>query len=189
MRTAPQTPREASHQNRSVTIVQEFNGGFVLKGRCGSQQGAEIDEIHRHFIRAEFLADWAEAKERHGKGVTITKDMLSRTDAQRSMDAFHKAMLAGATNPNAGGKVNWTTNLVIDQWSYERELAKIAGVPADQLPPVDPWDPQHPIRNTERQVRTPEGHRCCIARRAYPPGRRRCKQRCDRHEPACTPLP
>ena len=132
---------EANHENRYAGFFQEFNGGFVPKGRFGSQQGAEIEAIHRQFINAEFLADWAEARAEHPEGTKITKDMLARSDKKRSADALHKAMHVAATKAFGGTtKAGWVVNLVIDQASHERELARIAGVPNNKLPPVDPWD-------------------------------------------------
>ena len=134
---------EANHRNRDVRIVQEYNLGFRLDGRFGSFQGALVEEVLDHFTESELKADFEEAKSRLGEGVKVTKDMLCRTDAQRRADAITKALLAGATNVEAGGKPEFCTNLVLDVDTAERWIAKFAGA---DVPDEDPWRPNFQSR-------------------------------------------
>ena len=134
---------EANHQNRKVQMHQEYNLGFQLKGRFGSLQGALNEEILDEFIEAELQADFAEARERLGEGVTITKSLLCRDDGQRSADALTKALVVARANMGNGGTVNFTTNLVLDHHTFEREINKALGV---EVPPNDPWRPNFQSR-------------------------------------------
>ncbi len=134
---------EANHLNREARITQEFNGGWRLEGRFGSLQGAQLNDILEHFTATELHADIEAARALHGDDVTITRDMLERTDAQRRADAFSKAMAAGACNPDGGGKTTFQTTIVLDQETFERQLARVAG--ADVAEP-DPWRPSFQAR-------------------------------------------
>ena len=134
---------EANHQGRKVQMHQEFNLGFQMRGQFGSLQGALNEEILDEFIELELQADFTEARERLGEGVTITKAMLCRDDGQRSADAFSKALVIARANRAAGGTATFETHLVLDHQTFEREINKSLGV---EVPPNDPWRPSFQSR-------------------------------------------
>ncbi len=123
------------HENRDHRLVQDHDGGWAIKGRCGTLDGAEADAILARFERLEFEKDWAEARDRLGDAATASD--LQRTAAQRRWDAYMAAMRAAATVEagREGGSVI-ETNIVIDQHSFERQLARMQGVPV-VVPDVD----------------------------------------------------
>jgi len=145
---------QAQHDNRDFGLWQEYDLGWNLKGLCGSLQGAQVEEIWRKFLDAEFRADWDKARNEHGPDATITKDMLARTDAQRRWDAFLEMTLRAVTGDGQGNRPGFTTNIIIDQRTFETELAKIFGGTPEA---PDPWDPDfacrtlngNPIQTTE----------------------------------------
>ena len=142
----------ACHRNRDMRIAQEFDLDWNLKGRCGSLQGAQIEEILAKFVQAELLAELEAAKAIHGEGVT--KDMLDRTDAQRRWDAFYEMCLKAATNWGPGIRPSFVTNIVMDQATFERELFRLLG--GDTLP-ADAWDPNFTCRTLNgRPINTAE---------------------------------
>ncbi len=120
---------ERNHTKRDCRHVQDPDGSWRTVVFHGSLQGAVFDDILRHFIAAEFEADWAKARLDHGDATT--KDHLVRTDAQRRYDAFLQvaqvAAAAGIDLGGAGGQI--TTDIVIGHELFERLLARLA---ADQ---------------------------------------------------------
>lgn len=113
---------QRSWERRTASMVGDLEG-WTLHAEFGSLQGAELAEIYRHFVDAEFQADWAEANRLHGGAASV--EHLRRTDAQRRADAlariFHQAAAARADLP--GGSVV-TTNIVIDHVTFERWLQR-----------------------------------------------------------------
>jgi len=127
------------HDNRTFDLLQEFDGSWRLNGGGASLDGARLRDVLDHFVQAEFEADWAEARARLGDEAT-TAD-LARTDAQRRWDAlvkvFDQAADAEAARP---GGSSIETSIVIDQETFERHLAGLAG---EERPPVP--DHQHDL--------------------------------------------
>ncbi len=117
----------AAHEKRDASLHQGFDGSWTLTGRCGSLSGVELDTIFRAFLEAETLADWDTARAEKGAGATPAD--LARTDAQRRFDAlekiFHRAATARADAPGGSQVV---TNIVIDHRTFERMLARLAGL-------------------------------------------------------------
>lgn len=89
---AEQRARRA-HDDRNFRHAHT-GGSYHGTHSCGAAQGAAIDRVLDHFERAEFDADWNDAKERVGEKVA-TSD-LARTHQQRRADAFHAMCLAAA---------------------------------------------------------------------------------------------
>jgi hypothetical protein len=128
---------KACHRNRKFQLSQDLDLGWSTKGRCGSLDGAQFKEIHDKFIEAELMRDFAFAREQRGPEVKITKDMLSRTDAQRSWDALTAmAQQAMATKPG-GKQPGFVTNIVIDELTWTRELDRHLGRDVAARDPFD----------------------------------------------------
>ncbi len=121
---------QRNHENRDCQLVQDFDGGWQLRARCGSVDGARLRDILGAFTDAEFHTDWAKARATHGDAATV--DDLARTVGQRRFDGL-AAMAEQAANGYAaasGGSVI-VTNVVIDQATYERTVRRMAGAPVD----------------------------------------------------------
>jgi hypothetical protein len=132
---------ERSHEKRDFVHHQDYDGSWHHRGGCGSLRGAEIDAIFEHFVQAELLADWEQARAEHGGDVTAEK--LPRTAAQRRGDAFYAMCrsAAGAHANTPGGSVI-TTDIVIDDATFERWARIYAG---EQPDPLDLDLDLHPI--------------------------------------------
>jgi hypothetical protein len=115
-----------NHRNRTASIHQEFDGSWRLQAACGALQGAEMRDILDHYLEAEFLTDWADARAARGEDATV--DDLPRTDGQRRMDALYRIFCdaAGHVATMPGGS-QIVTELVIDQRTFERHLRKACG--------------------------------------------------------------
>ncbi|MGI8936960.1 MAG: hypothetical protein ACR2JF_01860 [Iamia sp.] len=126
---------ERSHRNRDARLHQDFDGSWILTGGCASLQGAELHSILTRFIEAEFQADWAQA--RAAKGDAATTADLARTDGQRRFDAL-SAIFAQAADHHATseGGSQIVTNVVIDQDTFERIAALLAGGPPEEHDPA-----------------------------------------------------
>jgi hypothetical protein len=121
-----------SHENRDARMVQDFDGSWTVTAGCGSLQGAELEEIFRRFIDAEFAGDWANARARLGDAATV--DDLDRNDGQRRFDAFYEIFQrAASAHAVAEGGSQVVTNIVIDQATFERHLSRLFGT--DPGPP------------------------------------------------------
>lgn len=115
-----------AHRNRTARMDLGFDGVWDFVAKFGGAQGAEIAEIFGHFVEAERLVDWAEARERLGDAVT--SDDLCRTEPQRRADAFHAAMCAAASAvAGAPGGSIIVTNIVMDLTTFENQLRRVAG--------------------------------------------------------------
>lgn len=123
--------RATSYDNRHAELVENPDGGFSLQAGLGALEGASMNEVLERFIEAETLADWAEARNRLGEIANDT-DLL-RSHRQRRADAltaiFRRA--ASATGAPAVPLVN----ILVDQATFENELARAAGRRPE---PIDP---------------------------------------------------
>lgn len=118
--------RQRSHENRDAKVVQDFDGSWNLTAGCGSLSGAELHEILRRFVEAEFVTDWAKARIDHGDDATV--EDLARTDGQRRFDALFEIFQRAATaQAGAGGGSQVVTDIVIDHATFERHLRRLAG--------------------------------------------------------------
>jgi 5-methylcytosine-specific restriction endonuclease McrA len=118
---------ERANTRRDVLLSQNFDTSWTIAGTCGSLDGARLREVFDHFLEAEWHTDWDAAKAVHGEATT--PQHLARTAGQRRFDALMAMVEAGATNPKAaGGAKPIVTDLVIDQETFERELARLLEV-------------------------------------------------------------
>jgi hypothetical protein len=119
-----------NHADRSATMSQRDDGGWDGAWRCGSLDGAQLEDIWRAFCDAEAAADWDEAKAR--QGLAVSADDLVRTDAQRRFDALGRIfrLAADGWSHDRGGPPIETI-IVIDEETFVRHLRRTAG----HLPP------------------------------------------------------
>ena len=111
---------ERQNANRDVMLRPRPDGGWTLTGNLPELAGVEFMEIYSHFVEAEWAADWAEARQRLGDHAT-TAD-LQRTEAQRRADALLAMARAAASTPPGSQHPRPTTNVLIDQESFEAHL-------------------------------------------------------------------
>ncbi|MDH3705783.1 MAG: 13E12 repeat family protein [Acidimicrobiia bacterium] len=152
---------QRNHENRDAVLIQDFDQSWHFTAGCGALQGAEMRDIFDHFIAAEFTADWEAARAEHGD--TATVEQLPRTPGQRRFDAFFEICRRAATAPPGGKRPEVITNIVIDQATYERQLAELAGMlPAPDDPRRDGYRCStldgHPVEPTEATAASLTGH-------------------------------
>ena len=140
---------EREHERRNATVTKGFDGSFRTKANHGSLQGASIAQILEAFERAEFEADWADARARCGE--SASKDDLGRTSAQRRADAMYKVFQLAAASPDVPTGVSATVNIVIDEETFATELERRAATGVMSRPDHDP------ARVDETVCRTTEG--------------------------------
>ncbi|WP_436794985.1 HNH endonuclease signature motif containing protein [Actinospongicola halichondriae] len=124
---------EAAHERRRFSLLEnEIDGSFTAAGLHGALQGAAMSELLDVFERAEFEADWAEARAIHGADTRV--EHLARTPAQRRADAaFEIFRRAGAVAPDARSPEP-LVNIVVDQDTLDDEIRRSAGAPVDTDP-------------------------------------------------------
>ena len=105
--------------------VRAVGDATYVDAKCGNTQGAELKEIFDAFCNSEFLADWEQGVAEHGEAMHRT--LLSRTDAQRRLDALHAIFQAAAKGLGKGDSSGPVVNIVWDQASFEHELQRAAG--------------------------------------------------------------
>ncbi len=143
---------QRSHDRRDATMTQDFDKAWELSAHGGPLAGAQMLDVFRHFIEAEFKTDWDKAVAQHGDATCATD--LARTDSQRRFDALAQIFEAAATGEPGGVTPQLVTNIVMDWATYQRELRRLTGAPVD---PADPNDDSykcstidgHPIDPTE----------------------------------------
>ncbi len=134
---------ETSHDRRHAEMTENPDGGFSLQSGHGALEGASMREVFDRFIDAEVLADWADARRRLGD--LATEEDLARTPRQRRADALAKIFRRAAGSTRA---VVPLVNVIVDQETFEREVARAAGA----------WvDPETPDRVDDRRCHTSDG--------------------------------
>jgi hypothetical protein len=121
-------------RRRKIETVQDFNGFWDLRGRLMSVDGAQFAEILERLVDAERLTDIEAAQAEFGDE---WRQHLPRTTAQLRYDAFMKLVRRGAAVGPDSQLVDTTTNLVIDQATYEHQAAALVGA---EPGPIDPAD-------------------------------------------------
>ena len=125
-------------RNRDVRVVRDFNTSWDMRGRLLSLDGAEVAEILSRMVDAERLSDIESARETHGDD---WRDHLPRTEAQLRYDAFMGLVRRGAAAAPETGEAAVVTNVMIDQATFERELAKLTGTRPEPIEPLLALDP------------------------------------------------
>jgi hypothetical protein len=122
----PQPAADPTHDRRDATLIQDhFSLTWHLKATVGPLQGAAMREILDHYLEAEWLADWDEAKAVHGDAACVAD--LPRTDAQRRADALEQIFSDAAGAPEGAVPPGYTHTVVWTEAAYEEMLARIAG--------------------------------------------------------------
>ena len=140
------TTNERNHRNRKARLTQDsIDLSWRLEAEMAALQGAEVDRILQEFIEAEWQIDWEATVAEWGDDACI--DKMPRTPAQRRCDALHRifrqAVGHGVGEPTAG----IDTNIVLDQATWERALARLAGADVE---PMDGADAAEQIDNGHR---------------------------------------
>ena len=115
---------ELAHARRTASVI-ELGVGVVGQFRVGAMQGAAMREVFERFCEAEFHADWAEARDRHGEAAC--SGLLGRTDAQRRADAMFAIFEAAATAAPGAMGAEPVVNIVTDAATFEAHLRRAAG--------------------------------------------------------------
>ena len=126
--------RDARHErSRNHTMVQDTEGQWHWKGSTSAYDGAISKDIFDAFVKIEFDIDWQWAQDNHGPDANSTH--MPRTAAQRRADAHAKVHVyaAKALAEETGHQI--TTDVVIDEETFERETRKLVG---DDVEPDDP---------------------------------------------------
>lgn len=114
-----------AHRMRSARIV-DVGDETLLTANTSTAHGAVLREVFEAFCDAEFTADCEAAG---------PDTPLPRTDSQRHADAL-LAIFRAAAEGGQGGQLNLVVNIVIDQYSYEAQLACSAGTPVARRDPA-----------------------------------------------------
>lgn len=117
---------QSAHEKRDARLAQGFDGSWELTARCASLAGVELESILTAFVATETLADWEKARATHGDAATPAD--LPRTAAQRRFDALEEVFRRAAAHHATGGGSQIVTDVVIDQPTFEREVARLAEV-------------------------------------------------------------
>ena len=119
--------------NRNHRMHQDDDGQWHWSGNCSAYDGAITNDIFDAFEKIEFDIDWQWALDNHGPDANSTH--MPRSAAQRRADAFAKVHVYAAKGLAASGGPTITTDIVIDDETFEREAAKLMG---DDVEPDDP---------------------------------------------------
>ncbi|RZV48806.1 MAG: HNH endonuclease [Acidimicrobiales bacterium] len=122
-----------AERDRNHRMTQNDDGKWEWEGSCAAYDGAITKDIFDAFEKIEFDIDWQWALDNHGPDANPTH--MPRTAAQRRADAFAKVHIYAAKGLEADGGPTITTDIVIDNETFERETLKLLG--AD----VEPRDP------------------------------------------------
>ena len=116
---------------RNHQLYQDEDGQWHWKGQTSACDGAISKDVFDAFEKVEFDIDWQWAKDTYGDDANSTH--MPRTAAQRRADAFAKIHVYAAKQLAADGGPAVTTDIVIDDETFERETARLVGenVPAD----------------------------------------------------------
>lgn len=125
-------PEPATVRNRQVNLSQDpLSLGWNLSGNLSSVAGAQISEILEQYVHAERSIDWDKAVAEHGDDVCEAD--MPRTAAQRRADALYQVFVDAAANPDGSCTAEFTTNIVMDQHTFETILARLDSGPHQPL--------------------------------------------------------
>lgn len=122
---------EACHANRFFSL-SFFDGVGRIHGQCGALDFEAVEQVFEQYQRAEWLADWDDAKARYGEDVAGS--MLARTNAQRAWDAFMKLLTDAVSAPPGSVPPEPIVNLVWSEQHAEAQLARSGLIPEPAEP-------------------------------------------------------
>jgi len=123
---------DVEHQKRFARFSQNDNGAWDLTTRSPDLAGAQMDEILDHYAGIERLADYEKAKAKYGDN---WEEHLDRTPEQQVHDALLNIFTDAAASHPGSRQPSFVTNIVIDQETFERQLARMV---CTQVKPDDP---------------------------------------------------
>lgn len=122
----PEPANERTHRNRAARITQNpIDLSWDLSGSFAAIQGAQIDEIWRRYIDAEYLADRDAARLIHGDDTCDAH--LARTPAQRRADALVRVFedAAGSSSPTV--PAGFTHSVIWSAETFETMVRRLCG--------------------------------------------------------------
>ena len=144
-------------QNRNHVMVQNDDGSWSWKGTSAAYDGALTKDVFDAFEKIEFDIDWQWVLDTYGPDKACA-DLMPRTAAQRRADAHAKVHVYAARALASEGGPVVTTDIVIDDKTFERETLKLMGED------VEPDDPQredfacHTLSGSTLPPRTATAH-------------------------------
>jgi hypothetical protein len=130
----PEPANERTHRNRDARILQNpIDLSWDLDGGFAAMQGAQIDEIWRYYIAAEYLADWEAARLVHGDDTCELH--LARTPAQRRADALVRVFEDAANSSSPTVPASFTHSVIWSAETFETMVARLAGDTNAKLDP------------------------------------------------------
>ena len=124
---------EQTHERRTFSLLEnQVDGTWTSRGIHGPLHGAVMKELLDAFEGAEFAADWAEARAKHGHDARV--EHLARTPQQRRADALLEIFRRAGAAAADGRSPEPLVNIVIDLDTFERELHRGTGVAVEDDP-------------------------------------------------------
>lgn len=124
---------DRAHAGRNAHL-SSVGEQYRLDANGGTAQGSAMDATFRAFYDAEFLADWAAAREVHGDDVCTAH--LARTPAQRRFDALHAIFMAAASSGTVSVP-DPLVNIVVDHRTYDEHASNVSGGAPPRPDPAD----------------------------------------------------
>ncbi len=120
--------RAARDRRAAVRFVSER---VYLDAQGPAHDGVALEEVLQRFIDVEWQLEWDMLAAVHGDAMHA--GLMERTPQQRGFDALQRIFSAAAGSGQAGAAP--TINIVIDQATFEHELAAMAGDEPSRLDP------------------------------------------------------
>ncbi len=147
--------QQGAHRRRSAHLVQ-VGDETVLRAQGAAWDGAVLREVLDRFCEAEFLTDWAVARQQ--VGADLARGFLPRTDAQRRFDAMLAIFAAAASAPGVPRSGEPLVNVVVDARTAAELLAEAAGAgPTGAGPTGAGTAPRSPDEVLWRRCETVDG--------------------------------
>ncbi len=126
---------------RDHRMHRGFDGSWRTEGSSPGVAGQAVYDVWQRQVQREWERDWAEARARLGDAATAAD--LIRTDAQRRHDAHEVCMLRGDLVVDDRNPVpvsaRTVTDLVVDQVTFERAVARLFGRDPGPDPRLVTW--------------------------------------------------
>ncbi len=120
--------RAVLDRRASVAFVDER---AFLDAAGPAYDGVIFDQVLHHYTELEWQTEWDLLATIHGD--RMCADLMERTPAQRRFDALQRIFATAAAGADGSGPVV-TIDIVIDQATYEHQLATFLGANPDPLP-------------------------------------------------------
>ncbi len=127
--------RDRAHQDRRASLI--LSGDRMFLDAVGAvAHGVQLQEILDRFTTLEWQQEWADGVDRFGE--RMNPSLMQRTSAQRRFDALVSVFRAAAGSDAVGGDV--VVNIVVDQATFEHQVALAAGGHPEPLDPASVAD-------------------------------------------------